>query len=252
MLATTPFTKYSHVVERRRPDPVLRRAGRAHGVVRPARRDVPRPARRRDPRQGRRGRRRAPRRRIPPPPRSQASDADVEARARGAPQRRASARDRGQGHGVVARRGRGAGASSTRHTAAVPRLADGQGRRCPTTIRCRSAPARSHALQEADADPAARRPAQLDHALRPAPALRPGRARDPARHLRRAALDERPHRGRPRRRRQGRDGAAQRGARTPSRGRIPHDTPWRRSIAEKIESNRGGDRGDGRRRLACR
>ena len=73
--------------------------------------------------------------------------------------------------------------------------------------------ARSLALQGRRPRRAARRPAQLDHALRPAAALRPEGARHPARHLGRAAVHERADGGRAGRRRQGGDGPAERGAR---------------------------------------
>ena len=126
VLATTPFTKYSHVVERAERIPFyVEQAVRTAWYGRPGATylDLPDDV-----------------------ILAQVDDADVRiaatipdraaqpsvrqrrrGRPRGPAQRRASARDRGQGHGVVTRRGRGA-RLHRQDQAAVPQLADGQGR----------------------------------------------------------------------------------------------------------------------------
>ncbi len=174
VLATTPFTKYSHVVERVEripfyveqavrtawygrpgatyldlPDDVI--LGRVeeddvkHGGDDPAAAAQP---------GGRRGR---------------------AVGARRVAHRRAPAGHRRQGHGLVARRGRGARVHRA-HAAAVPQLADGQGRdaRRPPAVGRRGSLARA---QGSRPDHGPRRPAELDHALRPVAALQPRCAR---------------------------------------------------------------------------
>ena len=107
VLATTPFTKYSHVVERVERIPFyVEQAVRTAWYGRPGA-TLPRPPRRRDPRPGRRGRREDgghdPAAAAQPGVRRGRAGGD-----RRVADRRAAAGDRRQGHGVVARRGRGA------------------------------------------------------------------------------------------------------------------------------------------------
>ena len=213
-------------------------------LVRPARRGVPRPARRRHPRPRRRGRGARARRRCPTPPRSQAADADVAARAR-RPADAPSARSSSSARAWPGRAPRTRCARSSRRTR-LPflDLADGQGRdaRRPPAVGRRGALARA---AERRPRPPARRPAQLDHALRPAAALRPGRARHPARHLAPSRSSTNvPTEVGARRRRQGGDGPAQRGARTRDPWSYPAETPWRRARSPtRSTANRGADRG---------
>ena len=182
VLATTPFTKYSHLVERTDRIPFyVEQAVRTAWYGRPGA-DLPRPARRRHPRPGRGGRRarwrrRSRRRRAARPP-----TADVAA-ALAALQHAPSARSSSSAR---AWRGRVPRTRCARfietHRAAVPQLADGQGRdaRRPPAVGRRGPLARAAGRRPRRA---ARRPPQLDHALRPAAALQPRRARHPARHL---------------------------------------------------------------------
>ena len=127
----------------RPPHPVLRRDGGQELDLRPARRELSRHAGRHHHRQGRRvdgGRAGA----LPGPAAHPGHAGGCRARAGRAPVGGAAARHRRQGHGLLARRGRGARVHRA-HQAAVPRLADGQGRdaRQPSAVGRRGAQPRA-------------------------------------------------------------------------------------------------------------
>ena len=125
-----------------------------------------------------------------------------------------------------------------RTQAAVPQLADGQGRdarRPPAVGRRGAAVARAEGSRP---DRAARRPAELDHALRPVAALRPD--------VRIIQLDisaEQLSHNVPTEVGLVGDGKAVMAQLNAALDRpavvVPADTPWREAIAEKIEGNAG-------------
>ena len=181
VLATTPFTKYSHVVERTERIPFyVEQAVRTAWYGRPGA-DLPRPARRRHPRPGRGGRR------------EDGGDDPAAAAQPGGRRRRRPRRSprcaRAERPLVIVGKGMAWSRAEDEvrgfiETTQLPFLNSPMGKGVmPDDHPLSVGAARSLRPAGRRPRPAARRPPELDHALRPAAALRPRRARHPARHL---------------------------------------------------------------------
>ena len=228
--------------------PVLCRDGGQELDLRPARRVLSRHAGRHHHRKGRRADGRGAGA-LPGPATDPGHAGGRRTRVERAPVGGAAPRHRRQGDGLFARRGRGPRLHRA-HEAAVPRLADGQGRdaRHPSLVGGRGAQPRAPERRRRPPDG---RAAQLDHAFRPAAALQQERAHHPARHRAGADGPERADRGRAARRRQGDRGAAQHGAR---KARVGLSQGHALACRDRRESGGecGADRAPARRRHGAR
>ena len=164
----TPVLQVRACHRARPPHPVLRRDGGPERDLRPARRELPRHRGRHHHRQGRRvagGGGGA----LPGPAAHAGLPGGRREGAEHAPVGGAAPGHHRQGHGLLAGRGRGA-LLHRAHQGAVPGLADGQGRDAgqPSALGRRGAQPRPAERRRRVPDG---RPAQLDHALRPAAPL---------------------------------------------------------------------------------